>query len=146
MRGRDSRARSATRRRPLVALWSGAVLAESRDYEFLDGRFYFPGCDVRWEFLRENGRTRFQNPVGLTRFYDVEVEQGKRKLRNRCAGVRFDEELRRPWEGMRGFVCFWKGVAVVAKPAELEGRSGGKGECAEMAEIDVGGVACSEIE
>lgn len=117
-RGRETRERKAVPRRPVVAVWNGAVLAESRDYEFLDGRFWFPGGDVRWALLRDSGETRNHNPVGLVRMYDVEVPQGGRLWRNRRAAVCFDDAIKKPWDVMRGFVSFWKGVTVRDK---LEG-------------------------
>lgn len=127
-RGRETRGRQAVQRRALVAVWNGAILAESRDYEFMDGRFWFPAGDVRWELLRESGATRHHNPVGLTRLYDVEVRRGRRVARNRRAAARFDDTVKKPWETLRGFTFFWKGVDVRAK-REGEGEEGGRADC-----------------
>lgn len=144
MRERDSRARQPQTRRALVATWGGVVLAESAEYEFLDGRFYFPGGHVRWESLRENGRTRFHNPVGLVRLYDVEVRKGGRTIRNRSALARFDDELKRPWEVMKGYAYFWKGVKVFAKPTGF--REERKEEDAVETEAVKDGVSDAETE
>lgn len=144
LRGRDSRARQPRTRTALVAMWCGVVLAESAEYEFLDGRFYFPGTHVRWEKLRENGRTRFQNPVGLVRLYDVEVRKGGRTIRNRSAVGRFDLELKRPWEVMKGYVCFSKGVKVFAKPRGFREERREERREEEAVETDVVGTETVE--
>lgn len=128
-----------------MAVWNGVILAESTEYEvrdvisgngnmpafcdeiltrilhgngqFLDGRFFFPPDSVRWELLKGNGKTRYLNPIGISNFYDIELPRGKRTLRNRCAVLRFGD-LRKPWNVMKGFCSFWKGVKVRAKAAE----------------------------
>ncbi|MFC2018509.1 DUF427 domain-containing protein [Chloroflexota bacterium] len=38
------------------AIWNGEILAESNDYETVEGNIYFPPSSVKWQYLKEGDR------------------------------------------------------------------------------------------
>lgn len=56
------------------ATWNGAVLAESDDYEVVEGNIYFPPESVKKEYF-EDSEKKYECPwKGHADFYDVVVE------------------------------------------------------------------------
>lgn len=63
---------------------------------------------MRWELLKEGDKkTKHFNPVGLVQYYDVEVGKNTGK----GAARRF-VRVKKDWNRMLDYVCFWKGVSV----------------------------------
>ena len=55
------------------AVWNGLVVAESENYEEIEGTIYFPPESVKLEYLRES-RTVYQCAYrGTARYYSLEV-------------------------------------------------------------------------
>ena len=105
-------------RLPLIASWNGVILAESSEYEFIDGRFFFPHSSVNWKHLEENSARRYINPIGQGYFYDIVLrgpgENAKEITRNRCAVLSL-QDVKRHWGVLLGFTYFWKGVKLSSK-------------------------------
>ena len=108
-------------RRVLRATLLGVVLAESLEYLFMDGRFYFPPGSVNDEFLQSSGEKRMFNPIGKATMYDVVIPK---RIRLRKAAWRF-EDVRRgdggAWMRLTGHTAFWKGVRFKFLPQRPDG-------------------------
>eukprot|EP00166_Cyanidium_caldarium_P000674 ctg_126.g82 len=108
-------------RRVLRATLLGVVLAESLEYLFMDGRFYFPPGSVNDEYLQSSGEKRMFNPIGKATMYDVVIPK---RIRLRKAAWRF-EDVRRgdggAWMRLTGHTAFWKGVRFKFLPQPPEG-------------------------
>ena len=56
------------------AIWKGVVLAESDQYEMVEGNVYFPPQSVKWEYFRE-GDMKYTCPwKGKAAYYDIVVK------------------------------------------------------------------------
>lgn len=102
----------------LVASWNNIIIAQSSEYEFIDGRFLFPYSSVNWEYLEENKARRYINPMGQGYFYDI-VQRGpgenaKEIARNKCAVLSL-QDVKRHWKVLSGYTYFWKGVKLSSK-------------------------------
>ncbi|MFQ5888414.1 MAG: DUF427 domain-containing protein [Gemmatimonadota bacterium] len=91
------------------ATWNGAVLAESDDYEFVEGNVYFPPEAVRRERLIPSDTTSVCPWKGVARYYTVVVE-GKE---NPDAAWTYPDP--KPAAArIKDHVAFWRGVRVEA--------------------------------
>lgn len=53
------------------ATWNGTVLAESNEYEMVEGNVYFPSESVKWDYFK-NGDREYTCPwKGESRYYDI---------------------------------------------------------------------------
>lgn len=90
------------------ATWNGAVIAESEQYEVVEGNVYFPPEAVNQDFLRASETHTVCGWKGTASYYDVVVD-GKA---NPDAAWYYPEPMDAA-ENIRGHVAFWKGVEVV---------------------------------
>lgn len=89
------------------AIWNGAILAESDEFELLEGNVYFPPSSVRREHLRDSRTHTVCGWKGVASYYDVEVGG----TMNRDAAWTYPA----PKDAARriaGYVAFWHGVVV----------------------------------
>ncbi len=117
------------RNKPAIqATWCGRVIAESEQYEFIEGRFYFPHDAVDWSLVLPSGLIGHRNPWGKIKWFDLKANG----LRRRKAAWAF-HQLRRPYSQLNGYTTFWKGVVVAqtAKDPELQDLAD---ECGESAD------------
>jgi len=56
------------------ATWKGIVLAESDNYEFVEGNVYFPPDSVKWDFLKMTDKHTTCPWKGLASYYDITVD------------------------------------------------------------------------
>lgn len=56
------------------AIWKGTVLAESDNYEFVEGNVYFPPEFVKWDFLKMTDKHTTCPWKGQASYYDVTVD------------------------------------------------------------------------
>ena len=89
------------------ATWNGAVIAESDEYEVVEGNVYFPPHTVRREFLQESDTHTVCGWKGTASYYDVVVD-GKA---NAGAAWYYPEPMDAA-ANIRDHVAFWKGVDV----------------------------------
>lgn len=89
------------------ATWNGAVIAESDDYEVVEGNVYFPPGSVRWDHLHESAHTTACPRKGRAKYYDVEVDGET----NRNAAWSY-REPKEAAAKIKDYVAFWKGVSV----------------------------------
>ena len=54
---------------------NGVVLAESDDYQFVEGNVYFPPGSVKWEYLKDGDRQYTCPWKGETKYHDVVIDE-----------------------------------------------------------------------
>jgi len=89
------------------AIWNGAVLAESDDFEVVEGNVYFPPASLNKEYFEESSHTSVCGWKGLANYYTVHVD-GER---NKDAAWYYDAP-KPAASNIQGHVAFWKGVQV----------------------------------
>lgn len=89
------------------ATWNGTVLAESTEYEVVEGNVYFPASALQREHFRESSHESVCPWKGTASYYDVVVGD--------------DVNANAAWyyvtpkdaaKNIQGHVAFWKGVEV----------------------------------
>lgn len=89
------------------AMWNGAVIAQSDQFEIVEGNIYFPPSTVREEYLRPSTHTTHCPWKGDAHYFTLSVD-GKE---NGDAAWYYPE----PFEKVRHIkdhIAFWKGVDV----------------------------------
>jgi uncharacterized protein (DUF427 family) len=89
------------------ATWNGAVLAESDEFEMVEGNVYFPPGSIRREHFRESDTRTVCGWKGVASYYHVEVG-GKRN----ADAAWFYPAPKEAASRIAGYVAFWHGVAV----------------------------------
>ena len=89
------------------ATWNGAVIAESDDYEVVEGNVYFPPDAVRREHLRPSDTNTVCGWKGTASYYTVVVD-GKEN----ADAAWYYPEPKDAAKNIAGHVAFWKGVTV----------------------------------
>ncbi len=91
------------------AMWNGAVLAESASCEKVEGNYYFPPESINRQFFRESRTTSVCGWKGEAHYYSVDVEGNVNK-----DAAWYYPEPKEAANKIKGYVAFWKGVAVEA--------------------------------
>lgn len=89
------------------ATWNGTVIAESDDFEVVEGNVYFPREAVKDEYLRGSETHTVCGWKGTASYYDVVVDGQE----NRDAAWYYPEPMDAA-KNITGHVAFWKGVKV----------------------------------
>ncbi len=89
------------------AVWNGVVLAESDQYQIVEGNIYFPPEAVHFEYLNPSRTHTLCFWKGLASYYNVEVN-GKRNP-NAAWYYPSPSPLARK---IKGYIAFWQGVEV----------------------------------
>lgn len=89
------------------AIWQGKVLAESDDFEVVEGNVYFPPGTLSKEFFEPSEHRSVCPWKGTANYYHVVVDG----QRNENAAW-FYPETKQAADNIKGHVAFWKGVAV----------------------------------
>ena len=89
------------------AVWNGTVIAESDRTRVVEGNHYFPPESVRRDHLRESATHTTCPWKGVASYYDVVVGNDV----NRDAAWYYPE-TKEAANDIRGYIAFWKGVAV----------------------------------
>jgi uncharacterized protein (DUF427 family) len=89
------------------ATWRGAVLAESSDCRIVENNHYFPPESLRQEYFEPSGTHTQCGWKGTASYYDLVVDG----QRNKDAAW-FYPDPKPAAEEIRGYVAFWRGVAV----------------------------------
>ena len=91
-----------------IAKWNGQVIAESENFELVEGNVYFPHDALKPEFFRESSYTTTCPWKGVASYLDVYVD-GKT---NENAAWYYPDP-KEAAVNIKGYVAFWKGVEVV---------------------------------
>jgi uncharacterized protein (DUF427 family) len=89
------------------AMWNDKVIAESDRYEVVDGNVYFPPDTVKREFLRDSDHHTVCGWKGTASYYDVVVDGQVNK-----DAAWYYPEVKPAAAPVKGFIAFWRGVAV----------------------------------
>lgn len=89
------------------ATWEGAVLAESDDFEVVEGNKYFPPGSLDMTHLRPAEQTSVCPWKGTASYYDVVVGD---KVNPGAAW--YYPEPKDAAANIKGHVAFWRGVTV----------------------------------
>jgi uncharacterized protein (DUF427 family) len=92
---------------PVLAVWNGAVLAESERTVVVEGNHYFPPEDVNREYLEPSARQSICFWKGRASYYDAVVD-GERN----CAAAWYYPSPSPAARGLKDHVAFWHGVKV----------------------------------
>lgn len=89
------------------ALWNNTVLAESNQFEVVEGNVYFPPEAVKREVLQSSATHTTCPWKGVASYYDVVVDGQVNK-----DAAWYYPEPKEAARNIRGHVAFWKGVHV----------------------------------
>lgn len=89
------------------ATWKGAVLAESDDYQVVEGNVYFPPESLRREHFKPSPTTTRCPWKGTAHYYTIAVGGDE----NPDAAWYYPDPKPEA-ENIRGMVAFWQGVEV----------------------------------
>lgn len=89
------------------ATWRGATLAESDDFQIVEGNVYFPPDSVRREHVRESDHHTVCGWKGTASYYDVVVDG---EVNPNAAW--YYPSTKDAAKHVEGYVAFWKGVTV----------------------------------
>jgi uncharacterized protein (DUF427 family) len=89
------------------AIWNGAVVAESDQYELVEGNVYFPPETLKREYFKESSTHTVCPWKGTASYYTLEVNGEQ----NPDAAWFYPETFPAA-NNIKGYVAFWKGVRV----------------------------------
>ncbi len=89
------------------AIWNGAVLAESVQFEIVEGNVYFPPSALKREYFRPSDTHTTCPWKGVASYYHVEVDGET----NRDAAWYYPVTAVAA-KNIEGCVAFWRGVQV----------------------------------
>ena len=92
-----------------VATWNGAVLAESDEFETVEGNIYFPPETINRKHFVESSHRSVCGWKGEASYYDLQVDGAT----NRNAAWCYPDPLPAAMN-IKGLVAFWHGVEVHA--------------------------------
>ena len=89
------------------AIWKNKIIAESNDFEIVEGNYYFPPDSVNIEYLKKSD-THSRCPwKGLASYYDVVVDSEVNK-----DAAWYYPDPNPAAKKIKNYVAFWNGVEV----------------------------------
>jgi uncharacterized protein (DUF427 family) len=89
------------------ATWRGQVIAESDDFETVEGNVYFPPQALKREYFRPNERHTVCGWKGTASYYDVVVDG-----ETNPAAAWYYPDPKPAAANIKDHVAFWNGVTV----------------------------------
>ena len=89
------------------AIWNGVVVAESDQFETVEGNIYFPPDAIKSEHFTETETTSVCPWKGTARYYDL-VVGGERN----ADAAWYYPTTKEAANNITGYVAFWRGVTV----------------------------------
>ncbi|HEY3918493.1 MAG TPA: DUF427 domain-containing protein [Stellaceae bacterium] len=89
------------------AMWHGKVIAESPEFEIVEGNVYFPPGTIDKRYFKDSPTTSQCHWKGTAHYFTVAVEGAE----NKDAAWYYPEPLPAAKQ-IKDFVAFWKGVEV----------------------------------
>ena len=89
------------------AIWNGKVIAESDQYESVEGNVYFPPAAVRFEYLKPSDNTSLCPWKGTARYYSVVVDGKEAK-----DAAWYYPDPKPAARQIKDHIAFWRGVKV----------------------------------
>jgi uncharacterized protein (DUF427 family) len=89
------------------ATWNGQVIAESDQFEMVEGNVYFPPSALKSEYFEKSDHTTSCPWKGLASYYDVVVND---QINANAAW--YYANPKEAAKNITGYIAFWKGVVV----------------------------------
>jgi uncharacterized protein (DUF427 family) len=89
------------------AMWNGQVIAESDQFELVEGNVYFPPSALKSEYFEKSDHTTHCPWKGLANYYDVVVNG---QINANAAW--YYAQPKDAAKNITGYIAFWKGVVV----------------------------------
>jgi uncharacterized protein (DUF427 family) len=89
------------------AKWNGQVIAQSDQFETVEGNIYFPRDSLKDEFFKSSTHTTVCPWKGTASYFDLMVDG---KVNENAAW--YYPEPKDAARNIKGYVAFWKGVEV----------------------------------
>jgi uncharacterized protein (DUF427 family) len=89
------------------ALWNGQVIAETDQYEVVEGNVYFPPDTIRREFFQPSSTTTVCGWKGTANYFNVVVEGRENK-----DAAWYYADPKPAAANIKDHIAFWRGVTV----------------------------------
>ena len=89
------------------ATWQGTVIAESEEFEVVEGNIYFPRASIKTEHFADSSHTSVCPWKGTASYFDVVVD-GERNPN----AAWYYPDPKSAAANIKDHVAFWKGVSV----------------------------------
>ena len=90
------------------AVWKDKIIAESDNFEIVEGNYYFPPDSVKKEFLKESETHSTCPWKGYASYYDIIVDM----VTNKDAAWYYPEP-KPAASKIKNYVAFWKGIEII---------------------------------
>lgn len=90
-----------------IARWNGKIIAESDDFETVEGNVYFPRESIKTEYFSESNHTSTCPWKGVAHYFDVCIDGNI----NRNAAWYYPNP-KAAAANIKDHVAFWKGIEV----------------------------------
>jgi uncharacterized protein (DUF427 family) len=89
------------------ATWNGKVIAESEEFEIVEGNVYFPPGNVNRDYLRPSATTSVCGWKGTASYYTVAVDG-----RENADAAWYYADPKAAAARIKDHIAFWHGVVV----------------------------------
>jgi uncharacterized protein (DUF427 family) len=89
------------------AIWNGTVVAESNEFETVEGNVYFPPAAIHKEFFKPSATRTICSWKGEASYYTLKVGD-----KENPDAAWYYPDTKPAANNIRGYVAFWKGVTV----------------------------------
>ncbi|MBA3549421.1 MAG: DUF427 domain-containing protein [Nannocystis sp.] len=90
-----------------TASWNGVTIAESGEYEVVEGNVYFPRSALREQYFAPSATTTVCGWKGTASYFDVVVDGQTNQ-----GAAWYYADPKPAAANIRGHVAFWRGVTV----------------------------------
>ena len=88
-------------------VWNGKVIAESDEFEMVEGNYYFPPEKINKEFFKESNTHSTCPWKGEASYFNVIVDDETNK-----DAAWYYPEPKPAASKIKGYIAFWKGVEI----------------------------------
>jgi uncharacterized protein (DUF427 family) len=89
------------------AIWKNKIIAETDNYEIIEGNVYFPPNNVKKDFLKDSDYHTICPIKGIASYYDVVVDGDVNK-----DAAWYYPKPNKGYEKIKDYIAFWHGVEV----------------------------------
>lgn len=89
------------------AIWRGTVLAESPNFEMVEGNVYFPPGTIDRRYFKDSSTTSVCHWKGTAHYYVVSVDGAENK-----DAAWYYPDPKPAAAQIKDYIAFWKGVEV----------------------------------
>lgn len=89
------------------AIWNGVVIAESDNYEMVEGNYYFPENSIKQEYFKPSNTHTTCSWKGVASYYTIVVNGEE----NKDAAWYYPNPKDKA-KNIKNYIAFWRGVKV----------------------------------